>query len=163
MLPTGEMITIYTDGSCHTQKRVGGWAAIVFSAGEKIVLSGMETNTTHNRMELTAVIKALHCVQMKFPGTGVLTIVSDSQYVTGLATRKDKLLSENFITKAGKELPNAGLLKELFALMRIFSIHFVKIKAHQKQSGAPSYNIEADKLSRKIVREAVEAASRETI
>ena len=53
------IITIYTDGSCHTQQLVGAWAAIIFIGAKKFVLSGTEENTTHNRMELTAIIEAL--------------------------------------------------------------------------------------------------------
>ena len=58
----GNEITIYTDGSCHAQKRIGAWAAIVIINIEKIVLKGVEINTTHNRMELMAVIKAIEYV-----------------------------------------------------------------------------------------------------
>jgi ribonuclease HI len=44
MLPT---IIIYTDGSCHTQQQIGAWSAIILVDDEKIILSGIETNTTH--------------------------------------------------------------------------------------------------------------------
>ena len=43
---------IYTDGSCHTQQCIGAWAAIILIDQQKIVLSGRENDTTHNRMEI---------------------------------------------------------------------------------------------------------------
>jgi len=50
---------IYTDGSCHTQLCIGAWASIILVDDKKIVLSGKEFNTTHNRMEILAVIKSI--------------------------------------------------------------------------------------------------------
>ena len=58
-----DLVEIYTDGSCHTQFLIGAWAAIIFISGEKIILSGIENYTTHNRMELMAVIKALEFIR----------------------------------------------------------------------------------------------------
>ena len=58
---------IYTDGSCHTQHCIGAWASIVFIGNEKIILSGKEINTTHNRMELLAVINAVEYIQNNNP------------------------------------------------------------------------------------------------
>ena len=54
-----EQIVIYTDGSCHTQKRVGAWAAFIYVNGVQTVLSGMAFDTSHHRMELMAVNEAL--------------------------------------------------------------------------------------------------------
>ena len=53
------MITIYTDGSCLTNPGNGGWAAIINDEKEIKKISGNEKNTTNNRMELLAPIKAL--------------------------------------------------------------------------------------------------------
>jgi len=149
------MIEIYTDGSCHTQLCIGGWAAILFIDGEKIVLSGKETDTSHNRMELTAVIKAIEYIVETKPTAKDITIVSDSQYVIGLTGREEKFKAHNYTTKKGKEIRNAYLVKELLAYASRIAIHFVKIKAHQKKTADANYNIEVDKLSRNIVRKAV--------
>lgn len=148
-------IDIYTDGSCHTQHLIGGWAAILFIGREKIVLSGTETNTTHNRMELTAVIKAIEYVQANYKDTTIINIFSDSQYVIGLPARKEKLSAKAFTTSAGNDIQNADLVKELLALDGSLTLLFTKIKAHQKQTDIANHNIEVDKLSRKLVREAV--------
>jgi ribonuclease HI len=148
-------VTIYTDGSCHTRQRVGAWAAILLIGSHKQVLSGSVPDTTHNRMELTAVIKALEYLRDNNKDITNLTICSDSQYVIGLTTREPRLSTLGFTTKKGKELPNADLVKELLDYFRLFTIEFVKIKAHQKKAEIINYNIEADYLARKLVRAAI--------
>ena len=112
-------------------------------------------DTTHNRMELTAVIKALEYLRDKSKDITSLTICSDSQYVIGLTSRQTRLSALEFTTRKGKELPNADLVKELLDYFRLFTIEFVKIKAHQKKTEIPNYNIEADYLARKLVRAAI--------
>jgi ribonuclease HI len=149
---------VYTDGSCHTQLCVGGWAAIVFVDGEKIVLSGKEENTTHNRMELLAVINATEYILENFKTVKEIRLVSDSQYVIGLIRREAKFNASAYTTKAGKDIRNVDLVKRLLALTKMIGIQFEKIKAHQKQTEIINYNIEVDKLCRQIVREAVKGS-----
>jgi len=144
--------TIYTDGSCHTQTLKGGWAAIIFIDEEKVVLTGEATGTTHNRMELMAVIKAISYVQEKHPTVTAIRIISDSQYVVGLTARSEKLNARNFITKKGTEISNADLVKILLQFIATLPLSFTKIKAHQKKDNELNFNIVADKLSRSIVR-----------
>ena len=52
-------ITIYTDGSCQTQTRLGGWSAILICGEHRKVLRGSAAETTVNAMELTAVVSGL--------------------------------------------------------------------------------------------------------
>ena len=145
---------LYTDGSCNTQRRHGAWVAIILTGEEKLILSGKATETTHNRMELIAVIKGIEYIINHYP-IKAITIVSDSQYVIGLCARKEKLSAANFTTKKGDSIQNADLVKELFSYEDNLSLEFLKIKAHQKKNETVNYNIEADKLARKIVREMV--------
>ena len=70
-------VTIYTDGACSGNPGPGGWGAILEYMGHEKELSGGEKNTTNNRMELTAVIKALQA--LKEPCT--VELYSDSKYV----------------------------------------------------------------------------------
>jgi ribonuclease HI len=146
---------IYTDGSCHTQQCVGAWAAVLLIDEQKIVLSGQENDTTHNRMEILAVINAIKYIQQHFPIITKIKIVSDSQYVIGLIGRQSKFTISNFTTKAGNDIRNVDLVKELLILVTTINVQFVKIKAHQKATEVVNYNIEVDKLSRQLVREAV--------
>lgn len=144
---------VYTDGSCHTQKCYGAWASVILIDNQKIILSGTEIETTHNRMELLAVINSIKHVTQNFPTIKDIKIVSDSQYVIGLIDRKFKFIKSNYKTKAGIDIRNVDLVKELLALLTFVSVAFVKIKAHQKLNSIINYNIEVDKLSRQLVRE----------
>lgn len=146
---------IYTDGSCHTQQLIGAWAAILLIDEQKIVLTGKETGTTHNHMEILAVINSLKHIKEYFQSVIDIKIVSDSQYVIGLIERQAKFESSNFKTKAGNEIRNVDVVKELLGLISKLNVQFVKIKAHQKATDIVNYNIEVDKLSRQIVRNEV--------
>lgn len=147
-----QVIEIYTDGSCHTQQKLGGWAALIFINDKKIVLQGTATETTNNRMELSAVINAIEYVLKEIQKFKLIKIYTDSQYVERIPSRIEKLVSKNFKTKKGVQIQNIDLVKKLITLTEIAEIEFIKVKAHQKTSDVPNYNREVDKLSRKIVR-----------
>ena len=146
---------IYTDGSCHTQQCVGAWASVVLIDEQKKVLSGVEKDTTHNRMEILAVINSIKYIQQHYKMTTEVKVVSDSQYVIGLISRQSKFAASDFTTKAGNDIRNVDLVKELLSLVATINVQFVKIKAHQKATDVVNYNIEVDKLSRQLVREVV--------
>mgnify|MGYP000037560404 CR=1 FL=1 len=148
-------ILIYTDGSCHTQQLIGAWAAIIFIEEEKFILSGTEENTTNNRMELTAIIKALKFTEQHNLPESAITIITDSQYAVGLPDREQKFITSNFKTKNGNPISNEDLVKTLLQLLKRNIVKLEKIRAHLKQTDEPNYNIEADKLSRNLVRQAI--------
>ena len=153
-----EIAEIYSDGSCHTQFRIGGWAAIVLVGQKKIILSGTELNTTHNQMELTAVIKAIEYLQTEYLMVKRIRICSDSQYVIGLHARQEKLAANKFVSRRGIAIPNAELVETLLKHVNAFTVEWIKIRAHQRKNETVNPNIEVDKLSRKIVREEVRRA-----
>ena len=70
-------VTVYTDGACSGNPGPGGWAAILMYGPHKKELSGGEAETTNNRMELTAVLRALEA--LKEPCE--VELWSDSKYV----------------------------------------------------------------------------------
>jgi ribonuclease HI len=144
---------VYTDGSCHTQLLVGAWAAIVFIQDKKITLHGVETGTTHNRMELLAVIGAIEHIDHEHSLHKKIMVHSDSQYVVNLLTRKEKLKARNFITNKGTPIQNEDLVKQLINQIETHNLEFVKIKAHQKDGD--KWNREVDFLVRKLVRESI--------
>jgi ribonuclease HI len=146
---------IYTDGSCHTQRLIGAWAAIVLINEHKTVLTGREKNTTHNRMEIMAVISSITHIIQNHKTINELKIVSDSQYVIGLISREAKFKLSDFKTKAGTDIRNIDLVKALLKLVSQMNITFVKIKAHQKPTDVVNYNIEVDKLCRQLLRESI--------
>ena len=125
----------------------------MFIGKEKITLSGLETNTTHNRMELLAVINAVEYIQKHHSSITKINLVSDSQYVIGLIDRQSKFIKSDFKTKAGNDIRNVDLVKALLHLTNRIPSKFIKIKAHQKETDVINYNIEVDKICRKLVRE----------
>jgi ribonuclease HI len=146
------LIKIYTDGSCITSSKIGAWAAIIFVDDKKFIIKDIELNTTHNRMELTAVIKALEFLIKEYYSAEKILVYTDSQYVEQIKHRKEKLIQQNFITGKGAPLQNTDLLKVLIELIEQLNPEFIKVKAHQKKSQEENFNREADMLVRKLVR-----------
>lgn len=149
-------IEIYTDGSCipfDDQETIASWVAIIFLEEEKIVLKHTVRNTTHNRMELLAVIHAVEFVMAHNRNDLPMVVYSDSQYVVNLKKRKEKLKEKNFLTKKGGFIQNADLVRSLIQLIEINDVCFVKVKAHQKTGNTNNFNRETDILSRKMARD----------
>jgi ribonuclease HI len=71
------VIEIYTDGACRGNPGPGGWAALLQMGEHEKELSGAEALTTNNRMELTAVIRALEALKRPVQ----VRLYTDSQYV----------------------------------------------------------------------------------
>jgi ribonuclease HI len=152
MIPS---IKIYTDGSCHTQLAIGAWVTIIVNDHTKQVLSGLESNTTHHRMELIAVINGIEWLIKQGLQFHSVDVITDSQYVVGLIERKNKIEAKDYLTKAGNPIRNKDIVFQFFSFIEQIQISFCKIKAHQALTNENRYNIEADKLSRQLVREAV--------
>ena len=70
-------VEIYTDGACSGNPGPGGWGAILRYKGVEKELSGGEAQTTNNRMELTAAIKALEALKESC----TVELYSDSKYL----------------------------------------------------------------------------------
>ena len=150
-----QIIEIFTDGSCNPEFLIGGWAASIFHNDKKIVIQGTEFQTTHNRMELMAVIQSVEYVLKEFQDIKSIKIFTDSQYVAEIPRRKEKLITKNLKTKRGNSIHNVDLIEKLIDILNSTNIEFIKVKAHQKSSEKTNYNREVDKLSRKIVRQKV--------
>lgn len=157
------VIKIFTDGSCNPTFHIGAWAAIMLFGNRKLQLTGESPDTTHQRMELLAVIKSIEFVDEEYNNTS-FEIYTDSQYVVGITNRKERLMKNQFITKKGNQLHNSDLIRILIHQIETHTIEFIKIKAHQKSEtdvgnkmeiNPINYNIEVDKLVRAILRDAV--------
>ncbi len=151
MTNTSIPIEIYTDGSSHTQKLIGAWAAIIYYNKTKIIIKQVETNTSHNRMEMQAVIQAIKFVDTNYSTNIPIIINSDSQYVVNLVDRKEKLKKNEFMTKKGNPVKNLDLVITLIDQIETHEITFNKIKAHVKDGDIK--NREVDLLVRKLMRE----------
>jgi ribonuclease HI len=109
-------ILVFTDGACSGNPGPGGWGVIIVTPdGEVTELGGHEPETTNNRMELTAVGKALRHLE-QIPGP--LHILTDSTYVIQGITRWAFGWSRRgWKTAGGGEVANAGYWKRLMALL----------------------------------------------
>jgi ribonuclease HI len=121
------MITIYTDGSCLNNPGNGGWAAIISVNGEVKKISGSVKDTTNNKMELMAPIKALQEMKEKQP----IEIYTDSQYVRmGITDWVHKWIKNNWQTSKKEPVKNKELWIQLYELTNSFDIKWIWVKAH---------------------------------
>ena len=121
-------VTIYTDGACSGNPGPGGWGAILEYMGHEKELSGGEKNTTNNRMELTAVIKALQA--LKEPCT--VELYSDSKYVLD-ALQKGWAVSwrkKGWIKSDKKPALNPDLWETLLNLVEKHDVRYHWVKGH---------------------------------
>jgi len=120
-------VNIFTDGACKGNPGKGGWGALLIYNGVEKELSGGEMDTTNNRMELMAVIKALE--SLKFPCS--LNITSDSTYVLkGITEWLKNWKKNNWKTAAKKEVKNADLWQRLDQLVQQHEIQWHWVKGH---------------------------------
>lgn len=129
-------IEIYTDGACKGNPGPGGWGTILKYGDTEKELSGGESMTTNNRMELTAVIEGLKA--LKEPCNVIVT--TDSKYV---ADAINKCWLDNWIKINFKGKKNVELWKELIPLIKEHKVKFNWIKGH---AGHP-YNERCDTLA----------------
>lgn len=72
-----KQVAAFTDGSCDTTSRRGGWAYLLVYGSQRKSDSGFESDTTNNRMELTAAVKALEALREPCD----VTLTTDSEYL----------------------------------------------------------------------------------
>lgn len=134
-----KLLRIYTDGACTGNPGPGGWAAVNCTEPRVLkIICGFEENTTNNRMELLAVIKALSIWQR----CDTIEIYSDSKYVIDCFKRwRDKW---NVMDKS--TVKNLDLWEEMFAIALNRDIQFTHVRGHSGHL----YNEIADSVATKI-------------
>ncbi len=121
------MIKIYTDGSCLNNPGNGGWAAIINTNDVVKKISGSVKDTTNNKMELMAPIKALQEIREKQP----IEIYTDSQYVRmGITDWVHKWIKNNWQTSKKELVKNKELWIQLYDLNKSHEIKWIWVKAH---------------------------------
>lgn len=142
-----DIIYIYSDGACKGNPGAGGWGALLVSGGHRKEISGGEANTTNNRMEMTAVIRALE--SLKRPST--VEVHTDSQYVQkGISEWMAGWKRRNWRTADGKPVKNQDLWLQLDALSQLHRIEWKWVRGH---AGHPE-NERADALANQGVLQA---------
>lgn len=134
-------VDIYTDGACSGNPGKGGWAAILVYNKREKELCGSAAETTNNRMELTAAIKALEA--LKEPCE--VTLTTDSRYVCDSVTKGWVYSWKKNGWKKGDKKPalNVDLWEQLLPLLEKHEVSFNWVRGH---IGHP-YNERCDKLA----------------
>tara|TARA_B100001250_G_scaffold409578_1_gene434195 strand:- start:883 stop:1308 length:426 start_codon:yes stop_codon:yes gene_type:complete len=137
---------IYTDGACSGNPGPGGWAAVILENNKvKDMMFGNEKNTTNNKMELIAPIKAIQ----KFKKKSEISIFTDSTYVKdGITVWIKKWEKNGWKTASKKPVKNKDLWKKLKNLSLKHSIKWVWVKGHAEDK----YNNLADDLARRAIK-----------
>jgi len=134
------IVEIYTDGACKGNPGAGGWGALLQFGGKTRELFGGEAHTTNNRMEMTAVIRALEALQ---PGSRV-RLHTDSQYVQqGISEWIHAWKKRGWRTADKKPVKNEDLWLRLDELASEHEIEWLWVRGHDGNPG----NERADELA----------------
>ncbi|EPC03722.1 RNaseH ribonuclease [Litchfieldella anticariensis FP35 = DSM 16096] len=137
-------VTIYTDGACRGNPGPGGWGAVLVSGRHEKDLKGFETDTTNNRMELTAAIMALR--ELKRPCA--IDLWTDSEYLRkGITEWIHGWQKRGWKTSARQPVKNAELWRSLLDEVARHRIQWHWVKGH---SGHPG-NERADALANEAI------------
>lgn len=139
-------VTLYTDGACSGNPGVGGYGAVLIYNGREKRISGAVPDTTNNRMELTAVIEGLRCLNQPCE----VDVYSDSAYtVNGFIMGWVYSWRNSGWVKADKKpVLNADLWQELLSFTDIHKVQFFKVKGHADNE----YNNICDKLATDAIK-----------
>lgn len=149
---TMPIIHIFTDGACRGNPGPGGWGALLYYGQHEKKMYGADQHTTNNRMELTAVIKALQA--LKQPCDIVLT--TDSQYVKRGITEWIYNWHKNGWKTAGKQpVKNMDLWLVIFNEIQKHKIQWRWVRGHTGHKE----NEMADALANRAIDELNKSAS----
>jgi ribonuclease HI len=144
-------IIIYCDGACsgnQSPNNVGGWGAVLKYGDKLKEICGGERNTSNQRMELTACIRALETIKSRdIP----IDIYSDSAYLINCMHDRWYVKWQKNGWKNAKKQPveNKDLWKELLAELTKHSIRFHKVAGH----AGVALNERADQLAQQGIEE----------
>jgi ribonuclease HI len=138
---SGEIVEIFTDGACSGNPGPGGWGAVLRFRGVERDLSGYESSTTNNRMELMAAIAALETLKRSCR----VRLHTDSRYLMdGVTKWLPDWKRRQWRTADKKPVKNVDLWQRLEAALERHQVHWVWVRGH---SGHPE-NERADALAR---------------
>ncbi len=123
-----ETVEIYTDGACRGNPGQGGWGVLLRYRGREKTLYGAEQETTNNRMELTAVIRALEALNRE---DCKVALYSDSRYVLqGIREWMPRWKARGWKTSARKPVQNQDLWQRLDELAARHDIDWHWVRGH---------------------------------
>jgi ribonuclease HI len=137
-------VVIYSDGACRGNPGPGGWAALLIKGGNERELSGAEAATTNNRMELTAVLRALEALKRPVRAR----VYTDSEYVRkGITEWLANWKKRGWKTADRKPVRNQDLWQALDAAAAAHHVDWRWVKGH---AGIPG-NERVDELARRAI------------
>ena len=137
-----KVVEIYTDGACRGNPGPGGWGVWLKSGEFEKELFGGEKETTNNRMELMAAIRALEVLNQSC----TVKLHSDSKYVLqGITEWMENWKKRGWKTAAKKPVKNEDLWRRLDAAMQRHDVDWTWVKGHSGNVG----NEKADQLANK--------------
>ncbi len=120
-------VEIFTDGACKGNPGPGGWGAILRMGSHEKEISGSDPDTTNNRMEMMAVLRALKALTR--PCT--VQLYSDSKYVIdGMTKWIHGWQKRGWVNASKKPVRNADLWHDLIEAARPHDIHWHWVKGH---------------------------------
>jgi len=141
-----DKVEIFTDGACRGNPGPGGWGAILRHGETERELSGAESATTNNRMELMAAIRALEALKRPCE----VTLTTDSQYVkNGITEWLPQWKKRGWKTAGRQPVKNQELWERLEAASARHRVHWKWIRGH---TGHPE-NERADALANRAIDE----------
>jgi len=136
-------VTIYTDGACEGNPGPGGWAAMLLAGSAVKELCGGEKETTNNRMELTAAMRALEALNQPCQ----VELYTDSEYVKRGITEWLKGWKARGWQRKGGELKNVDLWQALDLALGKHQVNWHWVRGH----AGNVYNERVDTLARGAV------------
>ncbi len=122
-----EVVEIFTDGACRGNPGPGGWGAVLRYNGTEKDLCGAEADTTNNRMELTAAIKALESLKRRCH----VKLTTDSVYVkSGITEWLHRWKQKGWKTADKKPVKNIDLWQQLDQVTLQHDIEWYWVKGH---------------------------------
>ena len=135
-----KQVEVFTDGACKGNPGPGGWGAILRMGRHEKELSGGEPQTTNNRMEMTAVIRALDALKERC----AVTVHTDSRYVIdGMTKWIAGWQKRGWVNASREPVKNADLWRELLDATARHKVSWQWVKGHD---GHPE-NERADRLA----------------
>ncbi len=140
----GRTVSIYTDGACRGNPGPGGWGAVLQSGKHRREINGGAPDTTNNRMELLAAIRALEALKRSCE----VEIHTDSQYLRrGVTEWLETWKNNHWQTAARKPVKNRDLWERLDELRGQHRIRWYWVKGHAGNPG----NERADRLANEAI------------
>jgi ribonuclease HI len=151
-MPGIDKIIIYCDGACSGNQyrtNTGGWGAILQQGSRLKEIHGGEQNTTNQRMELTACIRALQQIKS---GKYDVEVYTDSAYLVNCMEKKwyATWQQNGWRNAARKPVENRDLWEKLLSLISLYKVRFIKVAGH----AGNKLNERADELARQGIQDA---------